>query len=66
MGDLKSKKLIYETRSWRVALLLGLAIWTSARLYYFMFYVIEKYVDSEFRFSSIYSFVKHMLTNNKS
>ncbi|MDP6044941.1 MAG: hypothetical protein QGH94_07295 [Phycisphaerae bacterium] len=58
--------IVLETRSWRVALLLGLAIWTSARLYYFMFYVIEKYVDSEFRFSSIYSFVKHMLTNNKS
>ena len=37
-----------------------LIVWSSARIYYFMFYVIENYVDKEFKFSSIYSFVKYL------
>ncbi len=32
-------------------------IWSSARFYYFMFYVIEKYVDEDFRFSGVGSFL---------
>ena len=36
-------------------------IWAAARLYYFMFYVIEKYVDPDYRFSSITSFLKYLL-----
>ena len=45
--------------SWRIGGLLLLTIWASARLYYFMFYVIEHYVDESFRFSSIYDFIKY-------
>jgi len=43
----------------------GIIIWASARLYYFMFYVIERYVDSEFRFSSVYSFLVYLLDGKK-
>jgi len=34
--------IMFETRSWQIAVLLLLVVWASARLYYFMFYVIEK------------------------
>ena len=57
--------IIIETKSWLIAILLAVVIWSSARLYYFMFYVIEKYVDSEYKFSSIYSFLKYVLGKNK-
>lgn len=46
---------------WMEVFTLVLIIWSSARIYYFMFYVIEKYVDSEFRFSSVYAFLKYVL-----
>ena len=40
---------------------LVLAVWAASRLYYFMFYVIENYVDNEYRFSGIYSFICYLL-----
>lgn len=54
--------IIYQTRSWQISMLLLLAVWASARLYYFMFYVIEKYVDSDFQFASIYSFLRYLFS----
>lgn len=49
--------LLLEMPTLRVALLLGLALWASCRAYYFAFYVIEHYVDPEFRFSGLGSFI---------
>jgi len=56
--------IISETHSWKIGLLLILVIWSSARLYYFMFYVIEKYVDPEYKFAGIYSFLKYLLSRS--
>ena len=53
--------LFLSAPSWQTGVLLVLVIWGSARAYYFMFYVIEKYVDSRYRFSGVISFVKYML-----
>jgi len=50
-----------EKPSWKVALLLGLAIWCFCRFYYFAFYVIEHYVDSGYHFSGLGSFVRYLL-----
>lgn len=47
-GCLASSLLLIEHPSLKTALLLGLAIWCSARFYYFAFYVIEHYVDANF------------------
>jgi len=40
---------------------MALAVWSSARIYYFMFYVIEHYVDGAFCFSGIYDFLRYLL-----
>ena len=53
--------VVMETRSWRIALLLLVIAWSSARFYYFMFYVIEKYVDADYRFAGITSFLRYWL-----
>ena len=45
----------------QVAASLGLAIWAFARAYYFAFYVIEHYVDSEFKFAGLWSFARYLL-----
>lgn len=52
--------LIAKTMRWDVALLLAICVWASCRAYYFAFYVIEKYVDAEFRFSGLIDFVKYV------
>ena len=52
--------ILAERPNWRTAALLGLAIWCSARFYYFTFYVIQHYVDDRFRFSGLSSFVKYL------
>lgn len=52
--------IVLEHRSWRLALLLALAIWCFCRFYYFAFYVIEKYVDPGYKFSGLWSFVCYL------
>jgi len=54
--------LFWESQKWQTVVLICALIWASARLYYFMFYVIEKYVDSDYKFSGIYSFIKYIFT----
>ncbi|MCH2181989.1 MAG: hypothetical protein MK108_08290 [Mariniblastus sp.] len=54
--------ILYEAGSWKIGLLLALAIWAAARLYYFMFYVIEHYVDQDYKFAGISSFLQYLVT----
>ncbi len=53
--------IILTMPSWRMTLLTVLTIWASARLYYYLFYVIENYIDPDFRFSGIYSAVRYLM-----
>jgi hypothetical protein len=59
LGALASGILLAENLNWRFAGLLALAIWAFARAYYFAFYVIEHYIDSEFKFSGLWAFAKY-------
>ncbi len=56
--------MLVEVPTWRTAALLALVIWTSARLYYFLFYVIERYIDPSYRFSGIGSALRYFLTHS--
>ncbi len=61
LGLLASVLLVLEAPTVRVALLLLLAIWAFCRSYYFAFYVIEHYVDPEYRFSGLFDFCRYAL-----
>lgn len=65
IGAAASILLIIEVGSLRGVLLLAIAIWAFCRAYYFAFYVIEKYVDPEYRFSGLLSFLKYWLRRNR-
>ena len=52
--------LLLEHGDLRTASLLVLAIWCSARFYYFLFYVIEHYVDDQYRFAGVWSFLVYL------
>ncbi|MBI3860843.1 MAG: hypothetical protein HY290_03005, partial [Planctomycetia bacterium] len=38
------------------------AIWAFARAYYFVFYVIEHYIDPGYKFAGLWSFAKYVMT----
>lgn len=60
-GVLAAGALLVEHPDLKVAFLLGIAVWSFARFYYFAFYVIEHYVDPGYRFAGLGSFVLYFL-----
>jgi hypothetical protein len=61
LGLLTSILLVLEAPSLKTVLLLLVLIWAFCRFYYFVFYVIEHYVDSGYRFSGLISFFQYLL-----
>jgi hypothetical protein len=57
--------LLDSERPWRTAALLCLAVWAFCRLYYFAFYVIEKYTDPTYRFAGLWSFFQYLLRRKR-
>jgi hypothetical protein len=60
-GILAAVLLLVESPSWKVALLLAIAVWCFARAYYFAFYVIEHYVDPSYKFAGLTDFLRYLL-----
>lgn len=63
IGLTSSALLWLQTPTFKTALILGLALWASCRVYYFAFYVLERYVDPQFRFSGLGSLIGYILKN---
>jgi hypothetical protein len=63
LGLLASALLIQSQPEWKTVALLGIAIWAFCRFYYFAFYVIQHYVDPEFRYSGLTSFFVYLVTH---
>ncbi len=61
LGVTATVLLWVESPTWRTALLLAVTIWAFCRAYYFAFYVIEKYVDPQFRFSGLVALVRYVV-----
>ena len=65
VGLAASILIVLEHPTWKIALLLAIAIWCFCRFYYFAFYVIEKYVDTSYKFSGLWSFVCYLIKKPK-
>ncbi len=57
--------ILYEFWNPRLILLVAIAIWSSARFYYFAFYVIEHYVDPGYKFAGLGDFVMYLIRGPK-
>lgn len=57
--------LLLDLASLRGFLLLSVCIGAFCRAYYFAFYVIEKYVDAQYRFSGLISFGRYLLRSKR-
>ncbi len=66
LGILASGLLLWEHPSFKVALLLLIAIWAFARAYYFAFYVVEHYIDGSYRFAGLWSFAQYLIRRRRS
>ena len=60
-GILAVGGILLEAPSLKIGLLLAIAIWSFARAYYFAFYVIEHYIDREFRYAGLWDFFKYVV-----
>ncbi len=61
LGCLAAGLLIAQMPTFRTAGLLAISIWAFCRTYYFAFYVIERYVDPDFRFTGLIDFARYAL-----
>jgi len=61
LAVLASVLILLEQPTLRTAALLAIVIWSSARAYYFAFYVVEHYADPGYRFAGLGSFVRYLL-----
>ncbi|MEM1109552.1 MAG: hypothetical protein AAGH99_12775 [Planctomycetota bacterium] len=65
-GLLASAALLTDYFHWKTAALLAAAVWCFCRFYYFAFYVIQHYVDPDYRFVGLWDFFKYTLRNKPS
>ncbi len=61
LGLLASMLILMEAWSLKICLLLAIAVWAFCRFYYFAFYVIEHYVDPQYRFAGLFAFFQYLL-----
>jgi hypothetical protein len=47
--------------SWQLGILMAISIWAFCRAYYFLFYVIEHYIDDKFRFAGLSSVLQYLI-----
>jgi hypothetical protein len=51
--------------NWRTVVLLGVLIWASARFYYFLFYVLHSYVDSQYTYAGIIALLESLVRKRR-
>jgi hypothetical protein len=52
--------ILIEIPSLKLAVLLALLVWASCRFYYFLFYVLEHYVDRTMRYAGLFDLLMGM------
>jgi hypothetical protein len=65
LGVLGSVLLVLHSPSVTVAFLLCLTVWAFCRFYYFAFYVIQHYVDPDYRFAGLLSFLHYAVCKRR-
>ncbi len=62
---LSAAALVLQAPSLRTAMLVALLTWSSARLYYFLFYVLQTYVDSSLKYDGLWAMASKLLTRGR-
>jgi hypothetical protein len=65
LGLLSGGLLFFEHPTLKTIVLVAIAVWSFCRFYYFGFYVLERYVDSNYKFSGLISMVQYIMSGRK-
>ncbi|MBN2580404.1 MAG: hypothetical protein JXB10_15580 [Pirellulales bacterium] len=65
LGLLAAVLVVLQAPGVTITLLLTLSVWAFCRFYYFAFYAIEHYVDPEYRFSGLLSFLRYAIRKRR-
>ena len=65
IGLAASALILLQMPRWDVAIYLAISIWAFARSYYFAFYVVEHYMDPNYRYAGLTSFLKYIWNRRK-
>lgn len=57
--------ILLQQPRWNVAAYLAICVWAFARAYYFAFYVIEHYIDPQFKYAGLVHFFRYLLRQKK-
>lgn len=57
--------ILLQQPRWSVAAYLAICVWAFARAYYFAFYVIEHYIDPQFKYAGLVRFFRYLLRQKK-
>ena len=57
--------ILVEVPSLRVAALLAVLVWSACRFYYFLFYVLEHYVDPTLRYTGLSDLWKQAMRRSR-
>ena len=62
LGLLAAGILFCENPTVRTAVLLGVTVWAFCRFYYYLFYVLERYLGREKRFAGVIDALRFLLS----
>jgi hypothetical protein len=65
LGLLSGGLLFLEHPTLKTLVLIAIAVWSFCRFYYFGFYVLERYVDRNYKFSGLISMVRYVVLKRK-
>jgi len=65
LGLLSGGLLFFERPTLKTFVLIAVAVWSFCRFYYFGFYVLERYVDPNYKFSGLISMVQYVVLGRK-
>jgi hypothetical protein len=57
--------ILLQSPSIKLAALLVILVWASCRFYYFLFYVLERYVDPTLRYAGLWDLTRTLLRNRR-
>jgi len=61
LGLLSAGAILIESQNIRTILLLIITIWAFCRFYYYLFYVLEKYIGRDQKYAGILDALKYIL-----
>jgi len=66
IAALAAALMLLESPSLRTAALLAVLVCAACRFYYFLFYVLERYVDSSLRYAGVVALLRAILARRSS